>query len=54
MYRKMFESHIRYENVVGFLCRCFVKKKLKFQNSAEHIVARSGYDLDAEPLIKEL
>ena len=55
IYRSLVESHIRYGNVVWGSCEEVLLTKLqKVQNRAERIVTRSEFDVNAEPLIKEL
>ena len=55
IYRSLVESHIRYGNVVWGSCGEVLLTKLqKVQNRAARIVTRSEFDVNAEPLSKEL
>ena len=55
IYRSLVESHIRYGNVVWGSCEEVLLTKLqKVQNRVAHIVTRSEFDVNAEPLIKKL
>ena len=55
IYRSLVESHIRYGNVVwGSYGEVLLTKLQKVQNRAACIVTRFEFEVNAEPLIKEL